>query len=36
MWPNVDKEISFRKLLTGNKTTEMKNLGPLACKIKAS
>jgi hypothetical protein len=32
----MNKEISLRKLLTGNKVTEIKNLGPLACEIKDS
>jgi hypothetical protein len=30
----MNKAISVRKLLSCNKTTEMKNLGSLACKIK--
>jgi hypothetical protein len=34
--PNMNKEISRRKLLTDNKITEIKNLGPHACKIKVS
>jgi hypothetical protein len=33
MWPNMNEEITLRKLLTGNKNTELGDLGDLAYKI---
>ena len=32
--PNMSEEIALRKLLIGNKLTEMRNSGALACSIK--
>jgi hypothetical protein len=31
-WPNVNEETALRKLLTGKKNTELRNLGTLAYK----
>jgi hypothetical protein len=33
-WPNMNEEIALRKLLTGNKVSEPRNLDPLAYKMK--
>jgi len=33
-WPEVDEEIALRRLLTGNKVTEMRNLNIHAKKTK--
>jgi len=29
-WPNMNEEVALRKLLTGNKTSELRNLDTLA------
>jgi hypothetical protein len=33
-WTNINEELALRKLLTGNKNTELRNLGTLEYKIK--
>jgi hypothetical protein len=33
-WPSMNEEIALRKLLTGNKATELRNLGDLGNKMK--
>jgi hypothetical protein len=35
-WPYLNKEIALRNVLTGNKDTELKNLGILENKIKCN